>query len=311
MSDDATRPFHGNSISLGLHLGEGDTTADKIDQMLREAVLAETFGFDGVTISEHHLGMPMYVPQPLLVANWILSETRRIWSGAAPMLLTLSDPRVVAEQVAWMSARFPGRVGLAVGSGARAEDFDGLGRDFETRFKDFDNSLQVLAACVRADGPLGEDWAIGEGCLERVPILCAAMTPKGIDLAIRSGFGVTIAGDLERIQRLVARYHAAGGTGPVRTMRRVWVGQAPAGALDALDQAYRHSGLDHRGSAFGAYGPPGQVAEEIARFMKEGSLTCVNVRPHFPGVSPSEIAEQIQAFGELVIPRLRELFAQG
>ncbi|MDT3446573.1 MULTISPECIES: LLM class flavin-dependent oxidoreductase [unclassified Pseudofrankia] len=307
-----TRPFHGKSISLGLHLGEAGTTAAKIDQMIGEAVLAEKVGFDGVTISEHHVGMPMYAPQPLTVANWILSETSRIWSGASPMLLTLTDPRVVAEQVAWMSARFPGRVGLGLAPGNRVTDFEFFGRSFENRFKDFGAQLQVLSECMRADGPMAEDWAIGEGCLERVPVVSAAQSRPAVDRAVRAGFGLALGGDLEKVKRTVSYYHDAGQTGPLWWMRRVWVGKPPAHVVEALDSVYRTAGTARGGNVADIdSGDPDAIAEQLAHTMKEASLTCINLRPHMPGVSPEEVAVQIQAFGETVMPTLRKLLAEG
>ena len=50
----------------------------------------------------------------------------RGWAAAAPVLLPLRPVAMLAEEVAWLDARFPGRVGLGVGPGSLALDFDAM-----------------------------------------------------------------------------------------------------------------------------------------------------------------------------------------
>jgi alkanesulfonate monooxygenase SsuD/methylene tetrahydromethanopterin reductase-like flavin-dependent oxidoreductase (luciferase family) len=254
----------------------------------------------------------MYVPQPLTIANWILESTSCIWSGAAPMLLTLADPRVIAEQVAWMSARFPGRVGLGVAPGNRATDFELLGRSFEARFKHFRSQLEIFAECRGANGLMGRDWAIGEGYLERVPVVVTAQSRPAIDRATRLGFGLALGGDLDTVKDLVSYYRGSGEGGPLWWMRRFWVGTPLPEVVEALDSVYITAGTRHSGNVAAIHtGSPETVADRIADEMIQCSLTCINLRPHLPGVPREEISEQIQAFGENVMPRLRKLLADG
>ena len=51
------------------------------------------------------------------------------WAAPSPLLLPLRPPALVAEEVAWLAARFPGRVGLGVASGALPADFEVMGLD--------------------------------------------------------------------------------------------------------------------------------------------------------------------------------------
>jgi hypothetical protein len=54
---------------------------------------------------------------PLLATAWGLSSTEQVWAGPSPCLLALRNPALVAEELAWTAARFPGRVGAALAPG--------------------------------------------------------------------------------------------------------------------------------------------------------------------------------------------------
>ena len=74
--------------------------------------LAVDSGFAGIMTSEHHGGFPGYLPNPLQVAGFILDSTPIGWAAACPLLLPLRPTALVAEEVAWLAARYPGRVGV-------------------------------------------------------------------------------------------------------------------------------------------------------------------------------------------------------
>jgi alkanesulfonate monooxygenase SsuD/methylene tetrahydromethanopterin reductase-like flavin-dependent oxidoreductase (luciferase family) len=95
--------------------------------LIERVVAAERVGFSGVTVSEHHAGFPRYVPQPLLVSNWLLGVTRSLWSGPCPCLLHLRSPVLVAKELAWTAARYPGRLGVPLASGFAESDYGFLG----------------------------------------------------------------------------------------------------------------------------------------------------------------------------------------
>ena len=78
--------------------------------------------------SEHHGGFPGYLPNPLQMAAFILDESPLGWAAACPLLLPLRPTAMVAEEVAWLAARHPGRVGLGVAAGALPLDFEAMDR---------------------------------------------------------------------------------------------------------------------------------------------------------------------------------------
>src|SRR3954462_4142766 len=89
---------------------EGATAV--VDELLAQGALAATAGFDGVMTSEHHGGFAGYSPNPLQLAGWLLDAMASGWCAPCPMLLPIRPVALVAEEVAWLAARFPDRVAV-------------------------------------------------------------------------------------------------------------------------------------------------------------------------------------------------------
>src|SRR4051812_12139386 len=104
--------FAPGSVSLRLY-PHNQLPADQIVQTLRaQAAQAEAAGFDGIMTSEHHGGFGGYLPNPLQAAGWCLEAMKAGWAAPCPLLLPLKPTALVIEEIAWLAARFPGRVGL-------------------------------------------------------------------------------------------------------------------------------------------------------------------------------------------------------
>ena len=111
-------PFAAGSISLRLY-PHNDLPAHGIVTVMREqAALAAKVGFDGVMTSEHHGGFGGYLPNPVQMTGWLLEAMSQGWAAPCPLLLPLRPWALVAEELAWRAARFPGRVGLGVAAGS-------------------------------------------------------------------------------------------------------------------------------------------------------------------------------------------------
>ena len=111
-------PFAPGSVSLRLYPHNDLPAPAIVDELRAQAALAAEHGFDGVMTSEHHGGFHGYLPNPLQAAGWCLEAMDHGWAAPCPLLLPLRPPALVAEEIAWLAARFPGRVGLGVASGA-------------------------------------------------------------------------------------------------------------------------------------------------------------------------------------------------
>src|ERR1700736_3667688 len=70
-----------------------------------------------------------------------------------PLLLPLRPAALVAEEVAWLAVRFPGRVGVGVAAGALPADFEVMGLTMEHLTDRFAGGLAgapAVAACAQA-----------------------------------------------------------------------------------------------------------------------------------------------------------------
>src|SRR5947207_15269797 len=112
-----TAAFAPGSVSLRLYPHNDFKAPQIVDAMRTQARLAAEHGFDGVMTSEHHGGFAGYLPNPLQLAGFLLDAMPRGWAAPCPLLLPLRPGALVAEETAWLAARFPTRVRLGVAAG--------------------------------------------------------------------------------------------------------------------------------------------------------------------------------------------------
>jgi alkanesulfonate monooxygenase SsuD/methylene tetrahydromethanopterin reductase-like flavin-dependent oxidoreductase (luciferase family) len=298
-------------VSLRLYPHPGP--ADQVLGILsRQARLAVDVGFDGVLISERH-AVASNVPNPLQVTGWLLEAMGSGWAAPCPLLLPLRTPAIVAEETAWLGARFPGRVGIGVGVGGHRNQFEMLDQSFDRRVERFEPALRLLVETLCAGrGPLAADAAVAL-CRDRpIPVVSAALSEGAVDRAIRAGAG--IIGDslstVDRMVELLARYDSGGGTGPRMLIRRVWIGRHPGGRAAEQLAEYREAATPARRRNWGTedqsiVGPSaGAVAHELLGVLARVGPVSLNLRVHATGISVEEVEDQIRRLGAEVLPRL-------
>jgi alkanesulfonate monooxygenase SsuD/methylene tetrahydromethanopterin reductase-like flavin-dependent oxidoreductase (luciferase family) len=308
-------PFAPGSVSLRLypHL-DLPSAAAIVDEVRAQAALAAASGFDGVMTSEHHGGFAGYLPNPLQVAGWCLEAMAGGWAAPCPLLLPLRPAALVAEEIAWMAARFPGRVGVGVASGALQDDFDVMHVSMEGLAARFADALTELAGMLdgSAPGGLAGDPAIAVCAEQPIPVVSAAMGFTAVRRAAALGAGVVFdsLSTPERCRELTDAYRAAGGTGSCILIRRAWVGEPPRARVDDQVDVYRgyssssamqHWGTDELvGSTDG-----GAVSGQLVDVLQRAGADALNLRVHVPGVSPFDAREQIERLGHEVLGTIR------
>ena len=308
-------PFARGSVSLRLYPHNDLPAPAIVDELRAQAALAADHGFDGVMTSEHHGGFAGYLPNPLQQAGWCLEAMATGWAAPCPLLLTLRPPALVAEETAWLAARFPGRVGLGVAAGALADDFEVMGLDMNDLGARFSQGLDALVGMLNGSEPVGlaDDPAI-KACAEHpIPMVSAAMSVTAVQRAAHHNIGLLFdsLSTPERCRELTDAYRAAGGTGACVMIRRVWVGESPREQVErqldvyrsyAKDTAQQHWGGDELITA----ADPTAVADALADAVDRGGADALNLRVHVPGVSAENAREQIARLGDDVLDRLRE-----
>jgi alkanesulfonate monooxygenase SsuD/methylene tetrahydromethanopterin reductase-like flavin-dependent oxidoreductase (luciferase family) len=306
-------PFAAGSISLRLY-PHNDLPAERIVTVMREqAALAAEVGFDGVMTSEHHGGFGGYLPNPVQMAGWLLEAMPQGWAAPCPLLLPLRPWALVAEELAWLAARFPGRVGLGVAAGSLEDDFTIMGTNKDNLVARFAEGLNAVTAALagRDAGVLAGDVAI-KRCAERpVPVISAAMSLTAVRRAATAGAGLLFAGvsSHSHCREMADAYRTAGGTGPVVLVRRVSVGgggQERHGKQVDLYRSYTSEAAQSKWAANQlTEGTPEMIAESLIADMAATGSDSLNLRVHVPGVSPEEALGHIAGLEE-VLARLRQ-----
>ena len=304
-------PFARGSVSLRLYPHQLDQPTAVLDELQLQAALAIRNGFDGVMLSERHGGAWGQIPNPLQAAGWLLGAMPEGWVAPCPMLLPLRLTPIAAEEIAWLDARFAGRVGVGFGSGGNEADFRVVGVPFEERNERFDRSLREIVATLRGDDEAHTDPAIVRARRVGIPLVSAAMSTHAVRRAAELGIGIigsSLLGE-DRTRALADRFHASGGTGPHIVIVRVWLGAPPWALIDRQLGEYRHasggavSTADDEGLIYSD--DAADIASRVVQRLRATSADALNVRVHIAGLDPAVAREQIETIGREVLPRVR------
>jgi len=310
--------FTDGSISVRLYPHNDLDATEIVHHLCAQAALATEVGFDGVMTAEHHGGFAGYLPNPLQITGFQLAAMRSGWAAACPVLLPLRPVAMLAEEVAWLDARFPGRVGVGVAPGSLALDFEAMDIDQGEMMALFRAGLPRLTAMLsgRDLGLLAGDRALRLLDQRPIPVISAAMSPAAVRRAANAGAGVLFDGgtSITRIRELTDGYIGAGGTGPRILIRRVWLGEPPRQAFEDQLEVYRSYSTDAalahwRDNGWICGEDPRQLADALATCVRESNTTCLNIRLHAPGIDAAAVQGQINALGADVLPLVRQELA--
>src|SRR5436190_24306838 len=115
-----------------------------IDEVIAEAQLAESCGFDSCFFGEHHQDTDGFLPSPLIVATAVAARTRTLRVGTSVILLPPHHPVHLAEDAITLDLVSKGRLVLGVGIGYQASDFNAFSVPMEERLSRFEESVEIL-----------------------------------------------------------------------------------------------------------------------------------------------------------------------
>jgi len=210
------------SIQLSADYPDKNYGGDEVYQdMLDQAILADQYGFDAVSITEHHLINCLMMPAPLQFAVKIAAHTQNIKIMTSVAVLPLHDMRVYAGEVVVADIFTEGRLLLGVGRGAFRYEMERLGVPMEETRARFDESLEVLLALLTEEEV---NWDGEYYHFESLtimprpvrpggpPIVIAVMNPEGIYHCTRRGFHIQttpLSGDHQLLVDQVAAFKRA------------------------------------------------------------------------------------------------------
>jgi alkanesulfonate monooxygenase SsuD/methylene tetrahydromethanopterin reductase-like flavin-dependent oxidoreductase (luciferase family) len=314
----AGAPFSPGSISLRLYPHNELDAGAIVRELCDQAQLGLSGGFDGIMTSEHHGGFPGYLPNPLQIASFILEETGSGWVAPCPLLLPLRPVAQLAEEVAWLGVRHPGRVGLGVAAGALPLDFAAMEVAFADAVPLFKVRLprivEMLKGCDLRE--LEGDRALRACATTPIAVLSAAASTTAARRAAACGAGILTEGmsPAPRLREICDAYLAAGGTQPRVTIRRVWIGEPRSeliGRQRALYDSYAGDGHHFPDDQTVTAHRPDDLVERLHDTWHATGADALNLRVHLPGLSPHEVRQQITILAEQVLPPLRARWGQG
>lgn len=191
----------------------GESLASLQATALDHARLADSLGFTGLWLAEHHFHTLGTAPNPAVLLAAIAGCTQRLRLGPAVAVLPLRDPILVAEDYALVDLLSGGRLDMGVGSGSQLLEFQAMGLDFERRRESFDERLAVLRERWRAaaSGQRGRS-ALNVAPLQRPtpPIYVATLHEAGAHaIGLAGDSMLTLASPLTRdLGEIAARLDA-------------------------------------------------------------------------------------------------------
>ncbi len=122
---------------------------DRVYQdMLDQAMLADSLGFESVSMTEHHLINCLMMPAPLQFAVKIAAHTDSVKIITSVVVLPLHDMRVFAGEIVVADIFTEQRLLLGVGRGAYKFEMERLGVPIVETQERFDEALEVLKALL-------------------------------------------------------------------------------------------------------------------------------------------------------------------
>ncbi len=284
-------------------------------QMAEVLPLAESLGYHGVHITEHHFQEDGWLPSPLLALAMAAGLTKRMRLVSNILVSTLYHPVQLLEDLATLDNLSDGRLGLGTAPGYVREEFAGRGLDYEERFQRHEEIIDFLQQAWRNPADIGF-----EGRFVRVPHL--ALRPRPVQAELPVWYGVSGPRMLERaakrgvpvtasprhstaeLQEHFARYEAAATRfGYVPTERPVI---REALVLEDRAEAVRY-GAPGTSQLFGLYGKK-SASGERALHDDSGALVTA-AAPAFESLAsrfligdPASVREGIEALAAALRP---------
>lgn len=319
----------------------GTNLADRVDEVVAEAKLAESVGFDSCFFGEHHQDKDGFLPAPLIVSAAVAAQTTTLNLGTSVILLPLHHPVRLAEDVITLDIVSRGRFILGVGLGYQPVDFRTFDIAIEQRVSRFEEQVEIIRQCWSGErfDFSGEHFNLDDITIRPrpyseppPPLWIGASRVPGARRAgrIADGFVAGPSTDLAGTVALTDAYRraaeAAGKQPVVCLMRDAWVAPTRAEAesvygpevIDAYKYYWRNGLNEFRAYAAESdinlanmapdrliIGEPAAVVDEFHRWQEATGADYFLLRlrhAHSGGPPHARIMDAIRRFGEAVIP---------
>lgn len=320
--------------------------AQVLRNVVEEAVLADRLGLDFFGVGEHHR-QDFAVSAPEVVLSAIASRTEHIHLGSAVTVLSSDDPVRVFQRFATLDALSNGRAEVILGRGSFIESFPLFGYDLSQYQDLFEEKLNLFAALL-AQEPVTWNGKLRSPLVDQSvypPVEHGRLktwvgvggSPESVVRAANYGLPLVLAiigGSPARFAPLADLYRKAleqfgHPEQPIAIHSPGIVAESDEAALDLLWPHYEtimnRIGRERGWAAAtrehfeGEAGPNGAlyagsaetVAQKIAAAVRAIGATRFDLK-YSNGTLPHEVMlDTIERYGTEVVPRVRELLADG
>jgi alkanesulfonate monooxygenase SsuD/methylene tetrahydromethanopterin reductase-like flavin-dependent oxidoreductase (luciferase family) len=315
-------------MKFGLHFqlpcSPDQSPVQRYRDTLDQAAHAETLGFDSVWPVEQHFNPDLSImPAPLLMLAALAERTRTLRLGIAIILLPLSHPLRVAEEIATLDVISNGRVEFGIGRGAVPNHFRAFGVPIAENRDRFVEGLEVIRQAWTSDRVSfhGRFFDI-EGVAvvpkpvqqPHPPIGVAVNSEETLAMTGRMGLPIYVASQVNpfhRIKRFLPIYHdarqAAGhpaaAANDITILTPLYVGESAAQVRREVEPSIRHF-LSTVTSLYGASGtaPPG-----LARPRSDAAANLKETLERLARMTYEQVCERMAVFDtpEACVERLQ------
>lgn len=315
-------------MKFGLHFqlpcSPDQSPVQRYRDTLDQAAHAETLGFDSVWPVEQHFNPDLSImPAPLLMLAALAERTRTLRLGIAIILLPLSHPLRVAEEIATLDVISNGRVEFGIGRGAVPNHFRAFGVPIAENRDRFVEGLEVIRQAWTSDRVSFHGRFFD---IERVavvpkpvqqphpPIGVAVNSEETLAMTGRMGLPIYVASQVNpfhRIKRFLPIYHdarqAAGhpaaAANDITILTPLYVGESAAQVRREVEPSIRHF-LSTVTSLYGASGtaPPG-----LARPRSDAAVNLKETLERLARMTYEQVCERMAVFDtpEACVERLQ------
>ena len=324
--------------------GDPLPAAQVIRNVVEEGVLADQLGVDFFGVGEHHRA-DYAISAPEIVLAALAARTERIHLGTAVTVLSSDDPVRVFERFATLDALSHGRAEIILGRGSFTESFPLFGYDLAQYEVLFEEKIELLAQLL-TEKPVTWSGTTRAGLTEQEVYpkteaggirtwVGVGGSPESVVRAARYGLPLVLAiigGEPERFAPYVELFHRAlaqfgKDALPVAVHSPGYIAETDQQALDQLWPHYEaminrigaergwgptsRDRFEHEATHGALYaGSPETVAQKIASTVRALGIQRFDLK-YSTGTQPHEqLMAGIELYGNVVIPRVRELLAE-
>lgn len=333
-------------VAIDDKTGESMTYGESLRHLVQEAKLADELGINVIALGEHHRD-EFSVSSPEIVLAAMAQETKNIRLGTAVTVLSSDDPVRVYERFSTLDGLSNGRTEIMLGRGSFTESYPLFGYDLENYNELFEEKVALWAELLKGErfswnGNYTQKLTdveiypkVDPGHQIRTTVGVGG-TPESIVRAVHYGFPVMLAiigGQPIRFKPYVDLYNRAAEqfNQPIEPLGMHSHGVIADTEEEAMEIGFEYIkkemdkiGIDRGWApmtrerfefevAEGSYyvGTPETVAQKIAKNMKDLGMKRFDLVYGTGGQFQSDREKTIRLYGEVVIPRVKELLGDA